>query len=380
MKNATYRQCTRCVMDSSDPDISFDADGRCNHCLDYEARASSRARRGGERQRQQLLALVDEMKTAGRTRDYDCIAGISGGADSCYSLYVATTLGLRVLAVHMDNGWNSAIAVRNVKTVLEKLHLDYTSFVLDWDEFKDLQLAFLKASVPEIETPTDIAIPAALHRVAAEHGVRHIIAGGNIWTEGILPRSWHYDAKDVRYLKAIHRRFGTRQLSTFPLFGYRQEAYYKLVRGIHFVYLLEHVAFTSEEATAVLGELGWESPGGKHHESVITRFVQSYVLPTKFGIDYRRATFSTQICAGELTRDEALERLKNPPYDPRQVAVDKKYVAKKLGLGVDELDAILAAPPKSHRDYPNAEVFLQRLYAAYRRFLSPRRRADPSPS
>lgn len=363
-------------MDTSDRDIEFDADGRCNHCSEYFDRTLRRTHYGADA-KQQLPQLVERVKRAGVGGAYDCVIGVSGGADSSYVAHVAVSLGLRVLAVHMDNGWDTAIAVQNVKNLVERLNLDYMSCVLDWDEFRDLQLAFLKASVPEIETPTDIAIPAALHQVAAEHGIKHIVTGGNVWTEGILPRSWHYDAKDVKYLRSIHRQFGTRRLRTFPTFGYQQETYYKVVKGIRFVYLLEHLDYTTRDAVAILKDkYDWRPPGGKHHESTITRFVQSYILPTKFDIDYRRATLSTQICAGEVTRERALEELKKPPFDPRQVAADKHYVAKKFGLDEAALDAILALPPKSHRDYPNNEAFLTRVYDVYWRFFSPRRRRD----
>lgn len=359
-------------MDTSDPEITFDGKGHCNHCITYMLRSEARARRGSAREL--LAASIDRMKAAGRSSKYDCVIGISGGADSSYCAYVAASQGLRVLAVHMDNGWNTAIAVRNIKTVIEKLRLDYTSCVLDWEEFKDLQLAFLKASVPEIETPTDIAIPAALHRVAVENKVRHIVAGGNVWTEGILPKAWHYDAKDLKYLKAIHRQFGTKPLRTFPTFGYQQETYYKLVKGVRLVYLLEHVDYDTENVTKVLEEeVGWSRPGGKHHESTITRFVQAYILPVKFNMDYRRATYSSRICAGELTREWALEELRKPPYDAAQLESDKHYVAKKFGITMSQLNAIIALPPRSHHDYPNDQKFLERLYGAYRRFLSPRR-------
>jgi hypothetical protein len=270
----------------------------------------------------------------------------------------------------MDNGWNSTAAVTNIKNLAKKLDLDYQSYVLDWDEFRDVQLAFFRASVPEIETPTDMAIPAALHAAAAQHGVRFIISGGNFATEGILPKSWHYDAKDLRYLRAIAGTFGSRRLSTFPTFGFRTEAYYKLVKRMRFVYLLNHVPYSKKEATRTLDSLiGWTSYGGKHHESRITGFVQSYVLPTKFNIDYRRATLSTQICVGEATRGEALKELERPPYDPELAEREKAYVAKKLGVSPEEFEAILARPARTYRDYPNSQRWLEFVYEIYRRYF-----------
>jgi N-acetyl sugar amidotransferase len=363
-------------MDTSDPDISFDSQGQCNHCREY-LQLTTAWRRRADSLKEQRDNLVQDLKRAGEGTRYDCIVGLSGGGDSSYVAYLAQSLGLRVLAVHMDNGWNTPVSVRNVKSVVARLGIDYESVVLDWEEFRDLQLAFLKASVPEIETPTDIALVAALHQVAAAHRVKHVISGGNIWTEGILPKAWHYDPKDMRYLRGIHRRFGTGRLRTFPKFGYRQESYYKLIRGIRLIYLLEYVPYETAEIAKVLrDELGWRPPGGKHHESTITRFVQSYILPRKFGFDYRRATFSTRICAGGLCREQALAELENPPFDPVQVEDDKQYVAKKFGVTVQELDAIIALPPKSFADYPNDQKFLQGIYEVYRRFFSPRRNAE----
>ena len=364
-------------MDTSDLEISFDDGGRCNHCRAYEERISRLTYRGPESE-EELGAIVARIKAAGRTREYDCVLGISGGVDSCYAAYIAKSAGLRPLAVHMDNGWDSDTAVRNIKNVAARLGIDYQSYVLDWDEFKDLQLSFLKASVVEIETPTDMAIPATLHRVAAENRVKFIISGGNYATEGILPRTWHYDAKDVRYLKAIHDRFGTRKLRSFPTFGYWSEAYFKLVKGIRFVYALNYVSYSKAGAMKYLENgLGWKNYGGKHHESKITAFVQSYVLPVKFNIDYRRATLSTQICAGQISRVEALDELRRSPFDAATIDGDKEYVAKKFGITRGELETILALPPKSYRDYPNGQRLLEFLYLTYRRVFTPRR-ARPS--
>ena len=365
--DGSRRVCTRCVMSTTDPEITFDAEGRCNHCTDYVDRIANLTYKPGTSERE-LAAIVERIKAAGRGKEYDCVIGVSGGVDSCYAAYVVKSHGLRPLVVHMDNGWNSDTAVKNIKSVAGALGIDYQSVVLDWEEFKDLQLAFLRASLPEIETPTDIAIPAALHQVAAEHGVRFIIMGGNYATEGILPRAWHYNAKDVRLLKAVHRRFGSGKLRTFPTFGFVKESYYKFVKGIRKVYVLNLVPYSKTDAMRKLQEeLGWEYYGGKHYESKITGFVQSYILPVKFHIDYRRATLSSQICAGETTRDEALQILKRPPFDAARVPEEKVYVAKKFGITLEEIDAILAAPPRTHRDYPNNERFLEFLYRVYRR-------------
>jgi N-acetyl sugar amidotransferase len=311
------------------------------------------------------------MKKDGQGKEYDCIMGISGGIDSSYAAYILRRHDLRVLAVHMDNGWNSEISVKNIKHIVSKLGIDYQSYVLDWEEFKDLQLAFLKASVPEMETPTDIAIPAALHKVAAQYGVKYIISGGNFATEGILPKIWHYNAKDLTYLNAIQKKFGTRKLKSFPTFGYLAETYYKFVKGIRIIYLLNYVPYSKKEAMRVLEqELGWKYYGGKHYESKYTGFVQSYILPVKFNIDYRRATLSTQICTGEVTREEALEELKKLPYNPERVEEEKQYLSKKLGITVTEFEQIMADAPHWYWDYPNDREKLEFIYDLYRKIYS----------
>jgi len=353
-------------MDTSDPAITFSDEGHCNHCTDYSERISHLTYTG-ERSDEQLSIMVERIGRSGKGKDYDCVIGISGGVDSCYAAKVLKDQGLRPLAVHLDNGWNSDTAVKNIKNTANALGIDYQSYVIDWEEFRDLQFAFVKASVPEIETPTDMAIPGALHRIAAENQVKYVISGGNYATEGILPAAWHYNAKDLKLLTAIHRRFGTGRLKTFPTFGYLDEIYYKFVKGIRILYPLNHVPFSKDAAMRVLeDELGWEYYGGKHFESRITAFVQSYVMPVKFDIDYRKATLSTQICAGDVTRDAALEELKQPPFDRERVAVDMQYMAKKFEVSTEEFEEILARPPRSYRDYPNDQKKLEFLYRVYR--------------
>ncbi len=360
-----YQQCNRCVMDTSDTEITFDEKGYCNHCTEFLEKTSKRVYQGEESDRK-LALLIEKIKKTGAHNEYDCLIGISGGIDSCYAAYIAKNLGLRPLAVHMDNGWNSEAAVQNIKNVAAKLGIDYQSYVLDWEEFKDLQLAFLKASVPEAETPTDIAIPAALHKIAAQNNIKYIISGGNFATEGILPKSWHYNAKDVTYLKGIQKIFGAKKLRTFPTFGFQKEIYYKFVKGIRFVYLLNYVPFAKKEAMKVLEQrLDWKYYGGKHYESKFTGFLQSYILPEKFNIDYRRATFSTQICTGEMTRDEAIELLKSKSYDPIIAQQEKEYVAKKLGITLTDFNLIMDTPPKTYKDYPNDKKMLEFLYNLY---------------
>ena len=356
-------------MDTSDPGITFNAAGECNLCTEFLGKRAKHNYKGAQSD-EQFKALIAEMKEAGKGKEYDCVVGLSGGIDSSYVAYICKQNGLRVLAVHMDNGWNSEEAVLNIKNIARKLSIDYESYVLDWDEFKDLQLAFLKASVPEAETPTDIALLAAVHKVALKYGVKHIISGGNFATEGILPKFWHYNAKDLRYLNYIQKTFGTKRIKKFPLFGFTQEMYFKLVKRMKIIYLLNYIPYSKDQAMELLQkELDWRYYGGKHYESVYTGFIQSYYLYKKFGIDYRRATLATQICTGAISRSEALKELENLPYKEEKAQKEKEYIAKKLGISLEEFERIINLPPKWYTDYPNDEKRLNFIYDTYRKLF-----------
>ncbi len=367
MEERPYQLCTRCVMDTTDPDITFNEKGECNLCTEFlDKRIKHKFQ--GEQSDKQLDALIEQMKADGKGKEYDCIMGLSGGIDSSYTAYIATQRGLRVLGVHLDNGWNSEEAVQNIKNIAKKLEIDYESYVLNWAEFKDVQLAFLKASIPEAETPTDIAIPAATHHFAKKYGVKYIISGGNFATEGILPKHWHYNAKDLTYFKAIKKKFATRKWSTFPTFGFRSEMYYKLVKGIKMVYILNLVPYDKDKAMDFLKDkLGWKYYSGKHYESKYTGFIQSYYLFEKFGIDYRRATLATQICTGDVQRDDGLQILSVKPYNEEKVKEEKAYIAKKLSISLSEFEGIMQLPPKWYTDYPNDEKKLAFIYDTYRK-------------
>lgn len=352
-------------MDTTDPEIVFDKDGVCNHCTEYlNVRVLHRVE-GLEGERR-LEQLANQLKRDGRGRAYDCVVGMSGGVDSSYAAYLVTELGLRPLAVHMDNGWDSEESVANIKKITARLKIDYESYVLDWEEFRDLQLSFLKASVPEAETPTDVAIPAALHHLAAKYRIKYIISAGNLTTEGILPQSWHYNAKDRRYFSHIHQTYGRTKLKNFPTFDYKKEAYYKLVKGIKTLYPINFLRFSQSEVTNFLIDtFGYEPCGEKHHESRYTRFIQSCYLYEKFGIDYRRARFSSEICCGQITRDAALEHLKALPFNAFKIADEKQYVAKKLRISMNEFEQIMSLPPKWYWNYPNDQRKLQLVYGLY---------------
>jgi N-acetyl sugar amidotransferase len=356
-------------MDTSDPGITFDSDGNCNHCTEFITKRAHFSYQG-EVSDNMLSELLRSMKAAGRNKNYDCIVGLSGGVDSSYTAWKAKEMGLRVLGVHLDNGWNSIEANQNIRNIATKLNIDYECVVLDWQEFKQIQAAFLQASIPEADTPTDIAILAVLHKMAAKHGVKYILSGGNFATEGILPKFWHYNAKDLRYFKHICANFGPVKLHSFPTFGFVKEAYYKLFKGIKMIYFLNYLSFDKTESISLLKEkLDWKEYGGKHYESKYTGFIQSYYLYNKFNIDYRRATLSSQICAGTIRRDEALDILKNKPYVEDRVLVEMKYIAKKLDFTDEKFNALLLDKPRWYTSFPNDEKRLNYIYNLYRRLF-----------
>lgn len=346
----TYRICERCVMDTSDPMIHFDEVGQCNHCRRAEALRALLPQNEAEG-----TARLEALGQSLRRRDgsYDCVMGLSGGLDSSYVALLARDMGLRVLVVHFDNGWNSEIAVSNIEKVCEALGHDLVTYVINWPEFRDLQRSFLLASVVDLELLSDQAILAAMLRLAKEHGIRDILSGTNLATEAILPPAWVWPKQDLRNIRAIHKRFGTVPLKTYPTCGMLR---WSLLRysplGPRYHEVLNDVPYRRDLAEQRLSEeVGWRSYGAKHEESVITRFYQRVLLPEKFGIDKRRAHLSSLIVNGETDRVLALEELARPPCTPQERADDIEYVGKKLGFTPTDLEAMIAASPVPHDHY-----------------------------
>jgi N-acetyl sugar amidotransferase len=361
-----YRICRRCIMDTSDPGIFFDEMGVCRYCHTYDDRVRSEVFCGADAAKR-LQALAEKMKRASKGHTYDCLIGVSGGADSSMALWTLRNLGLRVLAIHLDNGWNSELAVSNIQKIIEGLGVDLHTHVIDWDEFRDLQLAFLKASVPNAEIPTDHALVALHFSVAAKHGIKYIINGGNVSTEAFMPDAWAYNARDLRHLRAIHRRFGTGRTRSLPTLGIPASLYYVFCRGIRWITVLNYVGYRKPEAIAKLREtFDWRPYGGKHYESVYTRFFQGYILPTKFGFDKRRAHLSNLVLSGDLARDEALAQMEEDEYLTSGLCTeDRRFVLKKLGLSESEFEALMNLPPRSHYEYPNHRMVFERMPRAY---------------
>jgi N-acetyl sugar amidotransferase len=348
---SAQRTCVRCIMDTTDPDITFDSNGVCNHCQRYDRIHVERVIPQAERDRQ-FQTLVAKIKADGAGKPYDCIIGVSGGVDSTYVAWVVKKAGLRPLAVHLDNGWNSELAVANIEKALNTLGIDLYTHVIDWEEFRDLQVSFLKAATPDGEVPTDHAILALLYEIAARHGLHHVIAGFNVSTEGVLPVKWGYGYFDWRYVRDVQSRFGTKRLSTYPHFSLTKLAYYLFVRRIRMVSILNYVHYDKKEAMELLQKkLGWVYYGGKHYESIYTRFYQSYLLPRKFDIDKRKAHYSGLICSGQMTREQALQLMQEPVYPPQLLEQDREYTIKKLQLSVDQFEQIMKSPNKTFLEY-----------------------------
>jgi len=346
--------CTRCIMDDSVPGIVFDDEGICPFCKiqnnlekKYPLDATSQ---------EALTGIVEKIKKSGRGKKYDCIVGVSGGRDSTYTLYNTVKLGLRPLVVHFDNGWNSDIAVKNIKNACKTLGVDLYTHVADWEEFKDMQRAFLKASVPDAEVPTDWVIFSVLFKVAAREKVKHIIHGHSFRTEGTTPLTWTY--MDGKYVNFIQRKFGTKKIRSFPVMSLADYLFYTFIKGIRQVRMLYYIPYDEKKVLELLtNEVNWINYGGKHHESKYTSFFQSYILTRKFNIDKRKLHYSALIRSGQMTRELALEKVQLDPFVGGAELLE--YCTKKLEFTLEEFDEIMERPVKSFMDYQSYYSFVK---------------------
>jgi N-acetyl sugar amidotransferase len=341
-------------MDTTDAKIIFDEDGVCDHCNGFYKDILPNWHTD-ERGRQALQKIVEQIKKAGKGKDFDCIMGVSGGIDSSYLTYLARAeFGLRPLVFHVDAGWNSQIAVNNIERLVDNLGLDLYTEVIDWEEMKDLQLAYFKSGVPHIDVPQDHAFFATMYNFAAKYKTKYILTGANYSTECVRnPIEWMYYQSDSTQLRDIHEKFGTRTLDTFPLTSILwHKVYLRYIKGVTVVKLLDYVPYIKEDAMQLLVDrFGWQRYPQKHFESRFTKFYESYWLPKKFGYDTRRVQYSSLILTKQMTRDEALEKLSHPAYDEETIAHEFEYIATKLGISVEQLQGYMDAPNKSHRDY-----------------------------
>jgi N-acetyl sugar amidotransferase len=338
-------------MDNSDPHIEFDDEGNCNHCTNH---LKVIKRWENVDKENELKTIVAQIKEDGKGKKYDCVIGVSGGVDSTYVAFKVKKLGLRPLAVHLDNGWNSELAVNNIQKALEILDIDLHTCVLNWEEFRDIQLAILKASTPDSEIPTDHAIRAVLQQACKTYDVNYILNGRNYVTEGISPWAWTYSALDWKYIKETQKIFGEKKIREFPHFNLLQLLWNASFRRVKQISILNYIEFSKQDAMEVLkNKLGWRSYGGKHHESIYTRFFQSFILPSKFGYDKRKSYMSVLVITGQITREEALKLLEQAPCPENLIREDRIYVSKKLGISDTEFQEIMDSPLKTYADYSN---------------------------
>jgi N-acetyl sugar amidotransferase len=365
-RRRSHQTCASCVMDTTDSKIVFDADGVCDHCRTFRTDIQPNWHTDA-RGRAALEPMLQQIRESGRGKEFDCLIGVSGGVDSSYLAYLAKTqFDLRPLVFHVDTGWNSQESVNNVERLIDGLGLELVTEVINWEEMRDLQLAYFKAGVPHIDTPQDHAIFASMYKFARQHDVKHVLTGANFATECVRnPVEWMYFQSDSTQLRDIHRRFGTRPLSTFPITTILwHKVYLPYVKGIRVVRPLNHVPYIKEQAVEELTrELGWQAYPQKHFESRFTTFYEGFWLYRKFGYDVRRVQLSSLILTGQMSRDEALAILSRPPLDEVRSAREFEFVASKLEISVTELQSYLEAPNRSYRDY-RSQSWLYQIGAA----------------
>lgn len=352
----TYQICTNCVMDTSDSKIVFDEQGVCDHCNDFHQNVQPNWHTD-QKGLDELADTIKQVKKEGEGKDFDCILGMSGGVDSSYLLHLAVTqLGLRPLVFHVDGGWNSELAVNNIQVMIDKLGLDLYTEVINWEEMKDFQLAFFKSGVPHIDIPQDHAFVATLYNFADKYNIKYILNGGNISTECVRnPMEFLYYGTDMAQIRDIRKQFGTVKMETYPFSPVLKHKFYlRYIKRLKVVKPLNHMPYVKEGALALLAETyGWTPYPQKHFESRFTKFYEAYWLPKRFGFDTRRVQYSSLILTGQMRREDALEKLKKPAYNPDTIDDEFKYIATKLGISVEELRGYFNAPKKFFWDYRN---------------------------
>ena len=358
MTTRPYQVCTRCVMDTTDTRITFDAAGVSDHAADFCNNVLPNWH-PDERGAKELQAIIERIKKDGRKRDFDCILGLSGGVDSSYMLHVAVKeFGLRPLVFHVDGGWNSELAVHNIHVLVDKLGLDLFTEVINWEEMRDFQLVWFKSGVPHLDIPQDHAFIATLYNFADKHGIKYILNGGNISTECVRnPMEFFYYGTDMIHIHDVMRRFSAVEMKTYPFSSIlRHKVYLRYIRRIKVVRPLNYRPYVKADAVRLLeSEYGWRAYPQKHFESRFTKFYESYWLPERFGFDPRRVQFSSLILTGQISRDDALQRLEKPAYDPVTIGQDFEYVATKLRISTDELNRYFTMPKRFYWDYRNQE-------------------------
>ena len=365
------RTCARCIMDETAPDIEFDADGVCNYCKGFLEKQKKHIALSEEERLRRLDALVGRVKESGKGKRYDCIVGLSGGVDSSWTLVQAVRLGLRPLAVHMDNGWNTELAQNNIANLVRHLGVDLHTHVIDWPEYRGLMESFFAADVIDIEVLYDNAMLAVNYRQAVKHGLKYILAGTNIATEGVdIPPTWNWHKSDKRNIVGIAKHFGGPKLKTFPAISTFDYMRYVMLHRILWVSFLDYLDYRKYDALKVLeSEFGYKAYPYKHYENVFTRFYQGYLQPHKFGVDKRKPHLSSLVMSGEMTRDDALRQASGIAYpSAKEMEADRLYFLKKMGWSEQKFEDYMRRPEKRHDEYPSEAAFYNKLLALYRRF------------
>lgn len=354
------RRCTRCLYDEYTPRIVFDEKGVCSYCAAYDQFDAEHPT--GEEGQRRLRAIADEIRAAGKGKKYDCMVGVSGGCDSSYVLYLAKQLGLRPLAVHFDNTWNSTTATENIRNVLKALDVDLYTYVVDNQEYDDIYKAFLEAGVPDVEAPTDIGLAAVIYKAAAKFGVKYTLEGHSFRTEGVSPLGWLY--MDGKYIQSVHQRHGKLPMKTYPNLWMSSFLYWTAVKRIRKIRPLYFIDYHKDDAKALLTkELGWKWYGGHHLENRFTAFYHSYFIPRRWGTDFRVLGYAGLVRCGQMSREEGLARLAEPPYLEPDLL---QYVKKRLGYSDADFERIMTLPKRSFRDYETYKKTFERLKPLFR--------------
>ncbi len=360
------RRCSKGIWDTTVPGIDFDENGACNYSKMFEKYAEQYPR--GEKGLKQWQEFVEKMKASGKNKTYDCIIGVSGGTDSSYLLHLAKEYGLRPLALTLDNGWSSDTSVKNIKKMTSALDIDLETYVIDYEEIKDIMSSFIKASLPWIDFPTDHAIKSVLYRRANREKIKYILIGHDFKSEGIQPNEWTYG--DARQLKYIQKKFGTQKIKSFPNMSLTEFIYLGYIKGIKMIYPFFFLDYQKKSAQELLIEkYDWEYYGGHHHENMFTKFAIACWMPRKFNIDKRLITLSAQVMSGEILRSTALEMIRKSPYDERQMELDKEYTIKKLGLSKEQFEKYWQQDNKMFTDYPSSKDFLEKVAKIIKPFV-----------
>ena len=370
-----YQQCMRCLMDTTAAEITFDDDGICNFCSEFLERSSHIIHEDEQAKEKRLERFVQTVKKAGEGKTYDCVVGVSGGVDSSWTLAEAKRLGLRPLAVHMDNGWNSELAQNNIANLVKCLGLDLYTHVIDWEEYRALMQAFFDADVIDVELLYDNAMLAVCYQQARKYGIKHILSGSNQATEGMqMPKAWNWYKRDVRNIKALAKRFGSVRIKTFPTHSTLDYILDEFIRGIYWVSFLDYLPFNKFEALDVLErDYGYKRYPFKHYESIFTRFYQGYILPRKFGVDKRLLHLATLVASGQIEREEALVGLAGIPYPSQQdLEGDIDYFLKKIGWSREELELYMMRQEVPHSRYSSEKAFWELIVRTGRWLLRSR--------